>query len=48
MAAKVTINNMINLIENFSVTKLKILTRTITKLEENNYYTIIIPIENLS
>jgi hypothetical protein len=45
MAAKETINDMIDLTENFSVTKLKILTGTITKQEENNCYTIIVPIE---
>jgi hypothetical protein len=31
--------------ENFSVTRLELLTGTISKQEENNYYTIIIPIE---
>jgi hypothetical protein len=44
MAAKETINDMIDLTENFSVTKLKILTGTITKKEETNSYTIILPV----
>jgi hypothetical protein len=45
MAAKETINDMIDLTENFSVTKLKILTGTVARQEENNCYTIIVPIE---
>jgi hypothetical protein len=33
-----------DLTENFSVTRLELLTGTITKQEENNYYTIIVPL----
>jgi hypothetical protein len=38
-------NTYKDLTENFSVTRLELLTGTISKQEENNYYTIIIPIE---
>jgi hypothetical protein len=38
-------NTYKDLTENFSVTRLELLTGTISKQEENNYYTIIIPTE---
>jgi hypothetical protein len=37
-------NTYKDLTENFSVARLELLTGTITKQEENNYYTIIVPI----
>jgi hypothetical protein len=45
MTDKKNINEIKNLTENFSVIKLEILTGTITKNEENNSYSIILPLE---
>jgi hypothetical protein len=44
MTDKENTNELMDLTESFSVTKLEILTGTITKKEENNSYTIILPV----